>query len=115
MAISRHRQADTSAFFFQRLSGGFTHSAFHIEMTDETRNARSPGFERRTFSNGRQIGNIYFDKAVASYLGDFVIHFNHPTWRDDQNSHTRRRTLRRPWAVSPAGMLRVWQLATWKP
>ena len=26
-----------------------------------------------------------FDKAAASYNGDFVIHFNHPTWRSDQN------------------------------
>ncbi len=26
-----------------------------------------------------------FDNAVASYNGDFVIHFTHPTWRDDVN------------------------------
>jgi len=26
-----------------------------------------------------------FDDAVASYNGDCVIHFNHPTWRDDRN------------------------------
>ena len=26
-----------------------------------------------------------FDRAVVSYNGDFVIHFRHPTWRDDQN------------------------------
>ena len=26
-----------------------------------------------------------FDNAVASYNGDFVIHFRHPTWRLDRN------------------------------
>jgi hypothetical protein len=25
------------------------------------------------------------DDAVASYNGDHVIHFNHPTWRGDRN------------------------------
>jgi hypothetical protein len=44
-----------------------------------------PIFQRRTFKNWRRIGEITFDEAVASYNGDFVIHFNHPTWRDDQN------------------------------
>jgi hypothetical protein len=28
---------------------------------------------------------ITFDKAVVSYNGDFVLHFNHPTWREDEN------------------------------
>jgi len=49
------------------------------------RNARAPGGERRTFRNWRKIGTLAFDEAVASYNGDFVIHFTHPTWRDDQN------------------------------
>jgi hypothetical protein len=26
-----------------------------------------------------------FDDAVASYNGDFVLHFAHPTWREDVN------------------------------
>ncbi len=26
-----------------------------------------------------------FDNAVVSYNGDRVIHFNHPTWREDRN------------------------------
>jgi len=30
-------------------------------------------------------GRLTFDNAVISYSGDFVIHFNHPTWRDDRN------------------------------
>jgi hypothetical protein len=28
---------------------------------------------------------LVFDNAVVSYNGDFVIHFTHPTWRDDRN------------------------------
>jgi hypothetical protein len=58
---------------------------FHIEVTDEGETHGLPIFQRRTFKNWRRIGEITFDEAVASYNGDFVIHFNHPTWRDDQN------------------------------
>ena len=59
---------------------------FDIEVTDEGETHGNPAFERRTFRNWRQIGTITFDKAVASYNGDFVIHFHHPPWRDDQNN-----------------------------
>jgi hypothetical protein len=58
---------------------------FHIEVTDEGTTRGPPFYERRTFRNWRRIGRIVFDKAVASYNGDFVIAFHHPTWRDDQN------------------------------
>jgi hypothetical protein len=58
---------------------------FRIEVTDEGTTRGLPVHERRTFRNWRPIGKIVFDKAVASYNGDFVIHFHHPTWRDDQN------------------------------
>jgi hypothetical protein len=58
---------------------------FHIEVTDEGETHGLPVRERRTFKNWRRIGNITFDAAVASYNGDFVIHFNHLTWRGDQN------------------------------
>jgi hypothetical protein len=58
---------------------------FHIEVTDEGRTRGLPVFQRRTFRNWRHIGKLTFDNAVASYNGDFVIHFNHPTWRDDRN------------------------------
>jgi hypothetical protein len=58
---------------------------FHIEVTDEG-STRGPAFwQRRTFSNWRRVGRLTFDNAVVSYNGDFVIHFNHPTWRDDRN------------------------------
>jgi hypothetical protein len=58
---------------------------FNIEITDDGE-THGPSFrERRTFRNWRRIGTITFDRAVVSYNGDFVIHFHHPTWRDDQN------------------------------
>ena len=58
---------------------------FHIEVTDDGATQGTPVFERRTFENWRRIGKLSFDNAVVSYNGDFVIHFNHPTWRDDRN------------------------------
>jgi hypothetical protein len=58
---------------------------FHIEVTDEGETHGLAALERRTFKNWRRIGTIAFQEAVASYNGDFVIHFHHPTWRDDQN------------------------------
>jgi hypothetical protein len=61
---------------------------FRIEVTDEGETHGTPVFERRTFKNWRSIGTITFERAVASYNGDFVLHFHHPTWRDDQNDPT---------------------------
>jgi hypothetical protein len=58
---------------------------FHIEVTDDGTTRGTPAFQRRTFKNWRPIGKLTFDTAVASYNGDFVIHFNHPTWRRDRN------------------------------
>ncbi len=58
---------------------------FHIEVTDQGSTRGTPAFQRRTFSDWRPIGKLTFDAAVASYNGDFVIHFNHPTWRNDRN------------------------------
>ena len=58
---------------------------FTIDVTDDGV-ARGPGFARRvTFGAWRRIGRLIFDNAVASYNGDFVLHFNHPTWRSDRN------------------------------
>ena len=58
---------------------------FNIEVTDEG-SVHGPGVSQHvTFSNWRRIGRLTFDNAVVSYNGDFVIHFNHPTWREDQN------------------------------
>ncbi len=58
---------------------------FNIELTDEGETHGVSGFERRTFRNWRHVGTIAFDRAVASYNGDFVVHFHHPRWRNDQN------------------------------
>jgi len=47
---------------------------------------RGPNFlQRRSFANWKRIGHLTFDSAVASYNGDFVIHFTHPTWRGNRN------------------------------
>jgi hypothetical protein len=59
---------------------------FHIEVTDEGKARNILGFVRGRFKNWRRIGTLTFDSAVASYNGDYVLHFNHPGWRDDQNN-----------------------------
>lgn len=58
---------------------------FHVEVTDDGTTQGTPLFERRTFGNWRHLGTLTFDNAVVSYNGDFILHFNHPTWRDDRN------------------------------
>ena len=58
---------------------------FNIEVTEDGSTRGPDFFQRRTFHNWRRIGRMTFDNAVASYNGDFVIHFTHPTWRDDVN------------------------------
>jgi hypothetical protein len=58
---------------------------FNIELTDEGETTGSAARERRTFRNWRRVGSIVLDNAVISYNGDSVIHFSHPTWREDRN------------------------------
>jgi len=58
---------------------------FSIEVTDDGHTSGTAFRLRRTFKNWRRIGTLVFDNAVASYNGDAVIHFSHPTWRDDRN------------------------------
>ena len=58
---------------------------FDIEVTDEGKTTGTAAKERRTFKNWRKIGTMVFDNAVVSYNGDAVIHFPHPTWRQDRN------------------------------
>jgi hypothetical protein len=58
---------------------------FAIDVTDEGHTSGSPFRVRRTFRNWRRIGMLVFDNAVVSYNGDAVIHFTHPTWRQDRN------------------------------
>lgn len=58
---------------------------FHIEVTEDGTTRGPTFFQRRSFAGWRRIGRLTFDNAVASYNGDFVLHFTHPTWRDDPN------------------------------
>ena len=60
----------------------FTHRADR-----RRRDARDrPSRERRTFRElAPRSARSTFDNAVVSYNGDFVIHFQHPTWRTDRN------------------------------
>jgi hypothetical protein len=58
---------------------------FLIEVTDDGRTSGPPFRERRSFRNWKRLGRIVFERAVASHNGDAVIHFSHPTWRDDRN------------------------------
>jgi hypothetical protein len=58
---------------------------FHIDVTDDGVTHGPNFFQRRSFANWVRVGRLTFDEAVVSYNGDFVIHFNHPTWRDDRN------------------------------
>jgi hypothetical protein len=58
---------------------------FGIEVTDVGQTHGSGLYQRRDFQGWRRIGTLTFDDAVASYNGDFVLHFNHPTWRTDRN------------------------------
>src|SRR6185295_10373188 len=58
---------------------------FTIEVTDQGKTSGTPFRVRRAFKNWRRIGTMVFDNAVISYNGDAVIHFTHPTWREDRN------------------------------
>ena len=76
---------------------------FDIAVSDT---GKSSGFvffpkgQRQIISDWRTIGKISLNNAVASYNGDFVIHFRHPTWRDDKNNPataTRQQGKKRRW------------------
>src|SRR5579859_911662 len=60
--------------------------SFDIEVTDAGQTHGLPLYQRRAFQGWRRIGRLTFDNATASYNGDFVLHFNHPTWRADRNN-----------------------------
>lgn len=57
---------------------------FQIEVSDE---GKMTGLINRRLrvKDWKPIGRITFDRAAASYNGDFVIHFHHPKWRNDRN------------------------------
>lgn len=66
---------------------------FAIEVSDEGRRTWLMRVKDQKWS---RIGTLTFTDAVASYNGDFVIHFHHPVWRKDRNDSTSvaRRELR---------------------
>lgn len=58
---------------------------FTIDVSDDGKSF-GPQFRLRwQIRNWRRIGSITLDRAAASYNGDHVLHFNHPTWRRDRN------------------------------
>jgi hypothetical protein len=59
---------------------------FTIDVSDTGITKGNPAFQRRIISDWRTIGRLTFNEAVVSYNGDFVLQFNHPTWRDDRNN-----------------------------
>lgn len=66
---------------------------FTIEVSDEGWRTL---FQRVVGQKWTPIGNLTFDQAMASYNGDFVVHFHHPVWRRDRNdsNSVARRNLR---------------------
>lgn len=58
---------------------------FTIEVSDHGVTKGTPAYERRTIEDWRTVGNLTFTEAVVSHNVDFVLQFNHPTWRDDRN------------------------------
>jgi hypothetical protein len=58
---------------------------FDIEVSDEGTASGPSVAQHVAISNWRRLGQLVFDDAVVSYNGDFVLHFNHPTWRGDRN------------------------------
>lgn len=62
--------------------------SFDISVSDTGKKsgfAFFPKGQRQTITNWQTIGKVNFNNGVASYNGDFVIHFRHPTWRNDKN------------------------------
>lgn len=70
---------------------------FDVEVSDDGSTKGIPGFEVRTIRHWRRLGRLVFHEAVASYNGDFVVHFQHAPWREDRNdpASVARKSLRR--------------------
>jgi hypothetical protein len=58
---------------------------FDISVSDAGKRLSLGIFQRQTITNWQTIGKLTFNDGVASYNGDFVIHFQHPGWRKDRN------------------------------
>jgi hypothetical protein len=55
---------------------------FDIEVSDE---GERTWLQQVKGQQWQRIGSLTFHEAVASYNGDFVVHFQHPVWREDRN------------------------------
>jgi hypothetical protein len=66
---------------------------FEIAVSEK---GRRTWLQRVVDQKWTRIGTLTFERAVASYNGDFVVHFHHPVWRKDRNDPTSvaRRELR---------------------
>jgi hypothetical protein len=58
---------------------------FDISVSEAGKRLSLGLFQRQTILNWQTVGQVTFDNGVASYNGDFVIHFRHPSWRKDRN------------------------------
>lgn len=59
---------------------------FRIEVSDDgEKHGSTATVLRWHIRNWQPVGTIAFDRAVASYTGDHVLHFNHPSFRTDRN------------------------------
>lgn len=77
---------------------------FSIEVSDEG-TAHGLFVRRWNIRGWKRIGRIVCHEAVASYNGDFVVHFHHPPWRDAANdglATSPRASERPPSAGGPA-------------
>ncbi|MGH8547720.1 MAG: hypothetical protein ACRERU_03805 [Methylococcales bacterium] len=63
--------------------------SFDISVSDRGKQSGFPFFPgglQQTVSDWQTIGRVTFTDGVASYNGDFVVHFRHPSWRKDKNN-----------------------------
>ena len=62
--------------------------SFDISVSDTGKRSGFVFFskgQRQTITNWQTIDKVNCNDGAASYNGDFVIHFRHPTWRKDKN------------------------------
>lgn len=71
---------------------------FDIQVSDEG-STKGTLVQRRTITGWKSIGQLVFREAVASYNGDFVLHFHHPVWRNDRNDPAT--VARKPRTLNP--------------
>jgi len=61
---------------------------FEVSVSDRGKRsgvAFLPRGQRQKIVDWQKIGRVVLDDGVASYNGDFVVHFRHPPWRTERN------------------------------